>query len=48
MAGLSFALPQIVVAKYVGPELPAIVGAIVCLAVTISIAKMQKKEVKVI
>lgn len=42
MSGLAFALPQIVVAKFVGPELPAIVGAIVCLAVTVFLAKMKK------
>lgn len=44
MSGLSFALPQIVIAKYVGPELPAIVGAIVCLLVTILMAKHQSKN----
>ncbi|MEG1431415.1 L-lactate permease [Eubacterium sp.] len=38
-SGLAFALPQIVVAKFIGAELPAIVGSICCLGVTIFIAK---------
>lgn len=46
MSGLSFALPQIVIAKYVGPELPTIVGSIVCLAVTILLAKLQKNKTR--
>ncbi|MBP2057558.1 lactate permease [Lactobacillus colini] len=41
MSGLSFALPQILVAKFIGPELPAIVGSITCLIVTIVMAKMM-------
>lgn len=41
MSGLAFALPQIIVAKFVGPELPAIVGSIACLAITVWIAKMR-------
>jgi lactate permease len=43
MSGLAFALPQVVVAKFVGPELPAIVGSIVCLLVTVVMAKMMNK-----
>ena len=43
-AGSSFALPQIFVAKYLGAELPAIVGSVVCMAVTIFIAKVFYKD----
>lgn len=44
MSGLSFALPQVVIAKFVGPELPAIAGAIVCIIVTAILAKMHKDD----
>ncbi|MGV8906141.1 MAG: L-lactate permease [Acetobacterium sp.] len=44
MAGLSFALPQIFVAKYLGSELPAIVGSVVCMAVVIIMAKVFYKD----
>ncbi|KNZ42231.1 L-lactate permease [Acetobacterium bakii] len=44
MAGLSFALPQIFVAKYLGSELPAIVGSVVCMAVVITMAKVFYKD----
>ena len=44
MAGLSFALPQIFVAKYLGAELPAIVGSVVCMAVVIGMAKIFYKD----
>ncbi|GHN35686.1 hypothetical protein ME792_08120 [Lactobacillus delbrueckii] len=42
MSGLAFALPQILVAKYVGAELPAIAGSIVCILVTALLAKRHK------
>lgn len=41
ISGLAFALPQVVVAKFVGAELPAIVGSIVCIAVTVLMARVQ-------
>lgn len=44
LSGLAFALPQVVVAKFVGAELPAIVGSIVCIAVTVVMAKFQGKK----
>ncbi|CCI85491.1 glycolate permease GlcA [Lactobacillus pasteurii DSM 23907 = CRBIP 24.76] len=44
MSGLAFALPQIFVAKFVGPELPAIVGSILSIAVTVAIAKTRKAD----
>jgi lactate permease len=44
MAGVSFALPQIFIAKYLGAELPAIVGSVVCMAVIIIMAKLFYKE----
>lgn len=43
-SGLAFALPQIIVAKFVGPELPAIVGAIFSIVVTISLAKLKNQN----
>lgn len=44
MAGLSFGLPQIFVAKYLGAELPAIVGSVICMAVVITMAKVFYKD----
>lgn len=43
-SGLSFAIPEILAAKYIGAELPAILGSVVCLAVTIGWAKKFHKE----
>ncbi|MUP59976.1 lactate permease, partial [Veillonellaceae bacterium M2-4] len=45
-SGFAFALPQIIVAKFVGPELPAIVGAIFSIVVTIFLAKLRKQNEK--
>lgn len=44
MAGLSFGLPQIFVAKYLGAELPAIVGSVICMGVVILMAKVFYKD----
>lgn len=44
MSGLAFALPQVLVSKYVGAELPAIAGAIVCILVTALLAKKHKDD----
>jgi lactate permease len=41
VSGISFALAQFVVAKYVGPELPAIIGSIVAFLATVLSAKMS-------
>lgn len=41
ISGISFAAPQVFIAKFVGPELPAIVGSITCLIVTILMAKIM-------
>jgi lactate permease len=43
-SGLSFAIPQLIAAKYLGAELPAILGSIVCMGVTILIAKLFYKK----
>ena len=43
-SGLSFAIPEVLAAKYIGAELPAILGSVVCLAVTIGWAKIFHKE----
>ncbi|WKY45335.1 L-lactate permease [Eubacteriaceae bacterium ES2] len=44
LAGLSFGLPQIFVAKYLGAELPAIVGSVVCMGVVVLMAKVFYKN----
>lgn len=38
-SGLSFSIPQIFVSKYLGAELPSIVGSLVCIIVTIVLVK---------
>lgn len=43
-SGLAFALPQVFVAKYLGAELPALVGSICSMAVTIIWAKVFLKK----
>ncbi|ENK1244532.1 L-lactate permease [Clostridium sporogenes] len=43
-SGLSFAVPQVLVTKYMGPELPAIIGSITCMIVTIAMAKIFYKD----
>ncbi|BDR61108.1 L-lactate permease [Lactobacillus xylocopicola] len=44
LAGLTFAVPQIFITKYMGPELPSIVGSIVCLAALVLVTKMYNKK----
>lgn len=47
ISGLSFAVPQIFVAKFLGAELPAIVGSLICMGLTILVAKkFYNKEEK--
>jgi len=43
-SGLSFAVPQVLIARYMGPALPALLGSIICIVVTIVIAKVFYKE----
>ena len=38
-SGISFAIPQIFVARFIGAELPAVIGSVICMAVTIFMAK---------
>lgn len=45
-SGISFAIPQVFVAKYLGAELPALIGSLSSMAVTILIAKIFYKEDK--
>lgn len=45
-SGLSFGIVQVFVAKFLGPELPAVLGSIVSLLVTIFIAKKFYKKSK--
>lgn len=42
VSGLSFALPQLLIAKYLGPELPAVVGSVCSIVFTIITAKLTK------
>ncbi|AJA48451.1 L-lactate permease [Clostridium pasteurianum DSM 525 = ATCC 6013] len=42
-SGLSFAIPEIIAAKYLGAELPAILGSVICLIVTVGITKVFYK-----
>jgi lactate permease len=44
VSGLSFALPQVFAAKYLGAELPAILGSVICMAMTILMAKLFYKK----
>lgn len=43
-SGLSFAIVQMIVAKYLGAELPAVLGSVVSMGVTILIAKVFYKD----
>ncbi|WXR62044.1 L-lactate permease [Peptostreptococcaceae bacterium AGR-M142] len=40
MSGISFAVPQVLVAKYLGAQLPALIGSICSMATTITLAKV--------
>ena len=44
ISGISFALPQVLVAKYIGAELPAILGSIISMISTIIFAKLFCKK----
>ena len=43
-SGLTFAIPQIFIAKYLGAELPALVGSLCSMLVTIIMAKAMKRK----
>ncbi|WP_042272639.1 L-lactate permease [[Clostridium] dakarense] len=43
-SGVAFAIPQIFIAKYLGAELPALVGSLCSMLVTILMAKAMKKN----
>lgn len=43
-SGLAFALPQIFVARYLGAELPALIGSIASLGITIFLARRMNKS----
>lgn len=45
-SGISFAIPQVFVAKHLGAELPALIGSLCSMATTILIAKIFYKEDK--
>lgn len=38
-SGISFAIPQVFVAKFIGAELPAVIGSVISMSVTIFLAK---------
>lgn len=45
VASVSFIVPQFIMAEFVGPELPNILGSVVCMAATIVMAiSMEKKK----
>lgn len=44
VSGLAFAIPQVFISKYLGAELPSIVGSIVCIFLTVLIAKKMSSE----
>lgn len=44
VSGISFALPQVLIAKYIGAELPAILGSILSMSLTVLFAKVFYKE----
>ena len=44
VSGISFALTQLLAAKYLGAELPAILGSVVCMTLTILTAKLFYKN----
>ncbi len=46
ISGLSLPVPQIFVAKFLGAELPAIVGSLICMGVTVLVAKNSITERK--
>ncbi len=43
MSGISFVVPQYFTAKFVGAELPAVIGSVCCMAVTIILSKVILK-----
>ena len=43
-SGLAFAIPELLIAKDMGAELPALLGSIICIIVTIVIAKIFYKN----
>lgn len=46
VSGVAFAIPQIFIAKYLGAELPALVGSLCSMLTTILIAKFMNKKNK--
>ncbi len=43
-SGFAFAVPQIFAAKYLGAELPALLGSVICIAITVIMAKIFYKK----
>lgn len=44
MSGISFAVPEFIAAKFIGAELPVIVGSVCSMLCTIALAKIQGKK----
>lgn len=44
LAGFTFAVPQLFITKFMGPELPSIVGAIICILSLVLITKFYSKK----
>lgn len=43
-SGLAFAVPQVIVSNYLGAELPSVVGSLLCIFVTILLAKVFERK----
>ncbi len=47
VSGIAFAVPQLLIAKYLGPELPAVVGAVSSMVCTVIAARLFKGKAPV-
>lgn len=43
-SGLSFAIPEVLIARYMGAALPALLGSVICIIVTVAVAKLFYKN----
>ncbi|EGW41811.1 L-lactate permease [Desulfosporosinus sp. OT] len=43
-SGLAFAIPEVLIARYMGAALPALLGSVICIIVTVVIAKVFYKN----
>lgn len=45
-SGIAYALPQIIVTRFIGPELPSVIGSLLSMLVTIEMAKHRERKKK--